>query len=307
MRKAETSAVLIAARVLGPLARHDEPLGARTTYRVGGRAALFVELIDEGDLPTVVDALSASDVDVLVLGKGSNCLVADRGFDGVVVSLGEPFCDIAVDLEHGEVRAGGGAALPLLARRSVAAGASGLEWAVGIPGSVGGAIRMNAGGHGAETVDRLIGARVLRLDDGREGLVDAAELDLTYRHSAIRPVDLVLGARFAVEVGDPAAGEAEIDRIVSWRRANQPGGRNGGSVFTNPPGDSAGRLIDLAGLKGHRIGSAVVSEKHANFIQVDEGGSADDVRLLIDDVALLVERRLGVTLEPELRLIGFAS
>jgi len=306
VREAATSAVVVAERVLGPLARRDAPLGARTTYRVGGRAALFVELVDEADLATVVDALCASDAEVLVLGKGSNCLVADAGFGGVVISLGEPFSAITIDPERQEVSAGGGVALPLLARRCAAAGATGLEWAVGIPGSVGGAVRMNAGGHGAETAERLVSARVVRLDDGRDETFDVGELDLSYRHSAIGPGDLVLGARFAVERGDPRSSGAEIDRIVGWRRAHQPGGRNGGSVFTNPPGDSAGRLIDVAGLKGHRIGSAAVSDKHANFIQVDEGGSADDVRRLIDEVATEVERRLGVRLEPELRLIGFA-
>jgi UDP-N-acetylmuramate dehydrogenase len=281
------------------------PLGARTTYRVGGPAALFVEIVDEADLETLVDALAASGAEVLVVGKGSNLLVADGGFGGVVVCLGEHFSRVVVT--DGEVEAGGATPLPVLARRSAAAGVTGLEWAVGIPGSVGGAVRMNAGGHGAETIDRLIDVRVLRLDGGREETLDSASLGLSYRHSNLGPADLVLSARFAVEDGDRAESEGEIARIVAWRRANQPGGRNGGSVFTNPAGDSAGRLIEEAGLKGLRIGSAAVSEKHANFIQVDEAGSADDVRRVIEHVRAQVAERLGITLETELRLVGFSS
>jgi UDP-N-acetylmuramate dehydrogenase len=306
VKNVDAPSIAVAERVLGPLGSSSEPIGLRTTYRVGGNAALFVEIGNECDLRTLVDALGASGAEVLILGKGSNCLVADAGYPGIVVSLGAHFAGLEIDLDAGHVEAGGATALPVLARRCAVAGATGLEWTVGIPGSVGGAVRMNAGGHGAETVERLVDARVLRLDDAREEVLDAHALDLTYRHSAIRPCDLVLSARFAVDRGDRETAETEIDRIVSWRREHQPGGRNGGSVFTNPAGDSAGRLIDAAGLKGHRVGSAVVSEKHANFFQVDEGGSADDVRRLIDDVRVEVERRLGVILETELRLIGFA-
>ncbi|HWD24544.1 MAG TPA: UDP-N-acetylmuramate dehydrogenase [Acidimicrobiales bacterium] len=305
MNDIEARAIDVAESVLGPLARRDVPLGARTTYRVGGAAALFVEIVDEADLPTLVDALAASGADVLVVGKGSNLLVADRGFPGVAVCLGEHFSSVVVT--DGEVEAGGATPLPVLARRSASAGAVGLEWAVGIPGSVGGAVVMNAGGHGAETIDRLIDARVLRLGDAREETLDAAALGLRYRHSDLGPSDLVLSANFAVDAGDRVEADAEISRIVAWRRANQPGGRNGGSVFTNPAGDSAGRLIEAAGLKGLRIGSATVSEKHANFIQVDEAGSADDVARLIEEVRAKVADRIGVTLNTELRLIGFSS
>ena len=186
----------VAERVLGPLARREAPFGARTTYRVGGRAALLVEVTVEAELPTLVDALAASGAPVFVLGKGSNLLVADAGFLGVVVVLGDGWESVVVDRDRGVVDAGGATALPVLARRCAAASVTGLEWAVGIPGSVGGAVRMNAGGHGCETVDRLLDARVLRLDEAREERLDSADLELSYRYSVLRPCDLVLDARY---------------------------------------------------------------------------------------------------------------
>jgi len=138
---------------------------------------------------------------------------------------------------------------------------------VGVPGSVGGGVRMNAGGHGAETSELLLAARVVDLGTGEDRWRPPAELELSYRHSAVRPSDLVLHARYALEAGDAEESSRQIADIVRWRRQNQPGGQNAGSVFTNPPGDSAGRIIEQVGLKGYRIGTAMVSDKHANFIQ----------------------------------------
>jgi len=245
---------------------------------------------------------------VLVVGQGSNLLVSDAGFPGLALVLGEAFTTIQLP-EGGGARAGGAVALPVLARRTAAAGLTGLEWAVGVPGSVGGGVRMNAGGHGS---DMAAVVKAVRLVDLRAPDAAAAGLEWSihelapgYRSSAVRPWHVVCSAELALRPGDPARGLAEIAEIVSWRRANQPGGQNAGSVFSNPPGDSAGRLVDQAGLRGHRRGSAHVSEKHANFIQADPGGSADDVWALILEVQRLVERRLGVRLEPELRLVGF--
>jgi UDP-N-acetylmuramate dehydrogenase len=150
-----------------------------------------------------------------------------------------------------------------------------------------------------------VSARVVDLggDGGRD--LDVHALGLGYRRSALGDADVVVGAELALRPGDRARSESELAEIVRWRRANQPGGANAGSVFTNPPGDSAGRLVEAAGLKGLRRGSAHVSTKHANFVQADEGGSADDVRALIMEVGRLVEERLGVRLEPELRMVGF--
>lgn len=299
-------AVERAAVLLGPLARRDEPIAARTTYRVGGRAALFAEIADEASLERVAAAVAASGVEVLVLGRGSNLLVADGGFAGLCVALVGAFEEVEIDAASARIVAGGAAYYPVLARRAAAAGCAGMEWAVGIPGSVGGAVAMNAGGHGAETGDRLRSCRIVDLGGGSDRVVAAAELALGYRRSRVGPGDLVLSATFAGESGDPDTSAKAIAEIVAWRREHQPGGRNAGSVFTNPEGDSAGRLVEAAGLKGLRIGSAQVSEKHANFVQADAGGSADDVHRLIATVRRLVGERLGVELRTELRLVGFA-
>jgi UDP-N-acetylmuramate dehydrogenase len=296
---------MLMSRLGAPAARRDAPLGPLTTYRVGGPARALVEAGSLDDLEAVREAVETTGAPVLIVGKGSNLLVADEGFDGVAVQLGEGFSRIVFD--DLTVRAGGGVAFPVLARRTARAGLTGLEWAVGVPGSVGGAVRMNAGGHGASTSEVLVAALVFNLAHGGNGAswVTAADLSLTYRRSSIADTDVVVEAEFALERGEAAACEKRIAEIVTWRRENQPGGQNAGSVFTNPPGEAAGRLVELAGLKGHRLGSAEVSTKHANFIQADSGGSANDVAALIAEVARLVEERLGVRLSPEVRMIGF--
>jgi UDP-N-acetylmuramate dehydrogenase len=290
-------------RRLGDTARSNHPLGALTTYRVGGPAALYVEPDGEDALLEVARALAGLNVPVLVIGRGSNLLVADRGFDGLMIRLGAAFETLTI--EGTEVWAGAALSLPVLARRTAAAGLHGLEWAVGVPGSVGGAIRMNAGGHGSDTAATLIDYRWVDLITATVEEDDVDRLGFGYRHTSLRPTDVVVAAHHRLEPGDPEQGAAAIDEIVRWRRANQPGGSNAGSVFTNPPGDSAGRLIEACGLKGFRLGSAEVSPKHANFIQADRGGSADDVRRLIDHVRTTVEAATGVVLSTEVRLVGF--
>lgn len=299
------TAVERAAATLGSLAKLDEPLGARTTYRVGGAAALLVEANSEDDLLTVARAVESTGLGVVVLGKGSNLLVADAGFPGIVLALGESFSTI--DIEGTTVRAGGAVSLPVLARRTAAAALTGLEWAVGVPGSVGGAVRMNAGGHGSETVETLRRYRVIDLSTGSAQTRPVEALQATYRHTNIAPAEVVVWAEHELAPGERESSEAQISEIVRWRRENQPGGQNCGSVFTNPAGDSAGRLIDAAGLKGFRLGSAFVSPKHANFFQADEGGSANDVRALILEVQRRVEEVHGIRLAPELQMIGFEA
>ena len=291
-------------RVGGRLQR-GAPIGPRTTYRVGGDAALLLEVVDEGDLAAARDALAAAGgaVPVLVLGNGSNLLVADSGFAGLAIALGDGFA--TVDVAGTVVRAGGAAALPVVARRTAAAGLTGFEWAVGVPGSIGGAVRMNAGGHGSDMAAVLARVRVLDLAGGEDGWVPARALDLGYRRSSVPPTAVVMAAELALAAGDRTRAEAEIAEIVRWRRANQPGGQNAGSVFTNPPDDSAGRLVDAAGCKGLRSGTAQVSPKHANFIIADPGGRADDVWRLMGEVRRRVLDAFGIELEPETRLIGF--
>ncbi|MGZ4718065.1 MAG: UDP-N-acetylmuramate dehydrogenase [Acidimicrobiales bacterium] len=300
---ASAEAIERAAARLGPRARRDVPLGPSTTYRVGGPAALFVEVDDEETLEVLAEAVRTTGVPVLVVGRGSNLLVADAGFAGVAVVLGERFAQVEIDGDR--VTAGGAAALPVVARRTAAAGLCGFEWAVGVPGSIGGAVRMNAGGHGSDMAEVLVGVRVLDLEAGEDVQVPAADLDLGYRRSAIGPSQVVLTADLQLERGDRARSEALIADIVRWRREHQPGGPNAGSVFTNPPGDSAGRLVDEAGARGLRLGSAQVSPKHANFIQADEGGRAADIVALMVEVRRRVEAHAGIHLEIETRLAGF--
>jgi UDP-N-acetylmuramate dehydrogenase len=295
-----------AAAVLGGLARREVAVGPLTTYRVGGAARLFVLVDGEEALAAVAGAVSRSGVPVLVVGKGSNLLVADAGFEGLAVQLGEAFTTVdASGAAGGVVEAGGAAFLPVVARRTVAAGLTGFEWAVGVPGSIGGAVRMNAGGHGSEMAACLVGVRVLDLRSGEDGHVPTSDLGFGYRRSDVAAHQLVLRARLQLAPGDPGRGESEIAEIVRWRRTNQPGGQNAGSVFTNPPGDSAGRLIDEAGCKGLRVGTAEVSPKHANFIIADAGGRAGDVQRLMAEVVRRVEDAAGVTLHAETRLVGF--
>ncbi len=288
---------------LGDLVAAEVPLGPLTTYRVGGAARRFALVDDDRQLARVAAAVARSGVDVLVVGKGSNLLVADQGFDGLAVQLGAGFAEITVT--GTTVRAGGAAALPVVARRTAAAALTGFEWAVGVPGSMGGAVRMNAGGHGSDLAASLARVRVVDLARGEDGVVPADALELTYRSSVLAPHQVVAWAELELTPGDRTRSEAEIAEIVRWRRANQPGGPNAGSVFTNPPGDSAGRLVDEAGCKGLRVGTAAVSTKHANFIQADEGGRADDVWHLMAEVRRVVHERAGVVLHPETRLVGF--
>jgi UDP-N-acetylmuramate dehydrogenase len=299
-----TDAVVEAAALLGERARIDVPIGPMTTYRIGGRAALFLELHGEDDIALAKRAVTATRIPVLIVGRGSNLLVADAGFPGLAIVLGDEFATIESLPDH-RVRAGAAVQLPVLARRTAAIGLAGLEWAVGVPGSVGGAVRMNAGGHGAETAASLRRFRFADLRGGPDGEADAVRLDFAYRHSTVAPHHLVIWGEFALAPGDAATSQATIAEIVRWRREHQAGGQNAGSVFTNPPDDAAGRLIEAAGLKGLRWGTAQVSDKHANFIQAAEGGSADDVWALMQEVRRRVAAETGVQLRTEVRLIGF--
>ena len=287
----------------GILAAH--PIGSMTTYRAGGRAARFVRPVDRSELEAVAAGVATAGIPVLVVGRGSNLLVADAGFGGLALQLGQAFEKVRA--EGTTVVAGAGVSLPVLARRTVAESLTGFEWAVGVPGSLGGAVRMNAGGHGSDMASTLVSADTVDLATGEGRRRTLADLSLGYRSSSIDQSEVVVEATITLAVGDMVSGEERLAEVVRWRRENQPGGQNAGSVFTNPVGDSAGRLIDEAGLKGWRFGSASVSERHANFIQVDEGGSADDVVALMDVVVRRVDEVHGIRLEPETVIVGFAG
>jgi UDP-N-acetylmuramate dehydrogenase len=301
-----TGAALDAA--LPGVVERSSSLGDLTTYRVGGPAALLVRVGDESALDAVAAVVAAECPPVLVVGRGSNLLIADAGFRGLAIVLAGAFEDVVLRADDGLIEGGAAAALPVVARRAAAAGLAGVEFLVGIPGSVGGAVRMNAGGHGRETREVLGRAWIRELGDGADGVSaprDVTELGLSYRHSNLGPRAVVTRAEFRVVRDDPEACEARVAEIVRWRRDHQPGGSNAGSVFRNPPGDAAGRLIEAAGCKGLRVGAAVVSEKHANFVQAEPGATAADVRRLVAEVASRVRAATGVTLETELRFVGF--
>lgn len=294
------------ADVLGEQAvSRERPIGPDTTYRVGGAARVGVTLPVDADVAAMAKAGAAHCPDMLVVGKGSNMLVAEAGFDGVAIWLGAGYDWVEVNGLH--LKAGAAAGLPVLARQSAAAGLTGFEWAVGVPGSLGGAVRMNAGGHGSDMAATLVQAEVLDL---RRGCVEQwapERLELGYRSSALAEHHMVLGAEMGLATGDAESSQATIAEIVAWRRENQPGGQNAGSVFTNPAGDSAGRIIEAAGLKGHRVGTASVSNKHANFFIADRNGTADDLYALMGEVFECVLAEFDVTLRPETRLVGFEA
>jgi UDP-N-acetylmuramate dehydrogenase len=205
------------------------------------------------------------------------------------------------------VEAGAATPLPVVARRTVAAGLTGFEWAVGVPGSIGGAVRMNAGGHGADMASSLLGVWVMDLDAATIDWRATHDLGLAFRSSGLRDHEIVLSAVLTLARGERKASEQVLSDVVRWRREHQPGGQNCGSVFVNPvPGVvPAAALVEQIGLRGHRVGTAQVSDKHANFIQADEGGRAADVKMLIEQVRAAVVRETGYLLRSEVRLVGF--
>jgi len=278
-------------------------MASMTTYKLGGPAAWFVD-VQDGDHLSLVLASLAADTDILVLGRGSNLLVSDRGFPGVVIRLAGRFLDVDVDID-GVVHAGGAAPMPRIARAAADDGRCGLEFLAGIPGTVGGGIVMNAGGHGADIGQRLVNAVIVDRETGVRTERSSEELGLAYRHSNLNPEAIVVSASFRTDVCDPGEADARIREIIRWRKEHQPGGTfNAGSVFKNPPGDAAGRLIDATGLKGLRRGGVAVSEIHANFLTADEDATAQDVWDLIWAVRRRVGEATGVWLAPEIRFAG---
>ena len=283
-------------------------LASLTTYGVGGKAQLAAWASSAEEVQRIADIVSThSELDVVVVGRGSNLLIADTGFRGLAVILSAPVAQAAISVEGDVVVAPGTMTMPVLARRSAAAGRGGLEWCVGIPGTVGGAVRMNAGGHGAEMVDSLVSAQVISLLSARAVEVNASDLGLHFRGSVLGRHHVVVSARLKTHDVSAEVANKEIDEIVSWRREHQPGGRNAGSVFVNPAqGDgSAGALIDAIGLRGFAVGGAHVSEKHANFIQASESATADDIVAVMTHVQEEVEKRHGIRLRSEVQLVGF--
>lgn len=281
----------------------DLPLAPLTSFRVGGSAAIFVEAQDDGALRAVAGAVRDTDVPVAVIGKGSNVLVADTGFPGIVVRLGRGYRWAARDRDL--LTAGGAMPLPALAGVALRHGLTGLEFGVAIPASVGGAIKMNAGAHGRSMSDVIERVEIFSLDRSARVSLGAPEAGFAYRRSTIAADGVVVGGTARLRPGEEIGIRALMEEAREWRRRTQPLAEpNCGSVFKNPDGGHAARLIEEVGAKGLRLGGAEVSHKHANFIVADPGASAADVWALIERVRDLVEADTGVRLETEVQLLG---
>jgi UDP-N-acetylmuramate dehydrogenase len=313
-RPATPEAIDHAFGLFNAKAKRNVDLSQYTTYKVGGTAALHMLVTSIDDLYLVSAVLAEVPLPILVIGRGSNLLVSDSGFQGLALTISglADYVDLPNRDEDPEIEPialfGGSVALPVAARQSVARGLTGFEWGVGVPGSVGGAVRMNAGGHGSDMASSLTSVRMFHLRKGLEAHVNAVDLGLRFRGSALDDHHVVLSATVDLEWSkSQEASEAELQEVVRWRRENQPGGQNAGSVFVNPePGKvSAGEVIDELGMRGLRVGSAQVSEKHANFIQADENGSAQDVVALMAEIRRRVRDERGYVLRSEIRLVGF--
>lgn len=290
------------AEALSGEVRASESMARHTTYRIGGPAALFCVLDTLHDLTTALPILEEEEIAWTVVGKGSDFLVADEGYDGAVLVLGREFKSHT--MEDGLLRAGAALVLAHLVQDAFSQGFSGLEWAVGIPGTLGGALAMNAGtregciGQVVDTVTMYVPGQGLTLVHGRDVAWD-------YRRSGLAGRGIILEAALKVAVGEPVRIRAQMERSLKDRKATQPIGLpSAGSVFVNPPGESAGRLIENAGLKGLRVGGARVSPVHANFIVNEGGATARDVVTLIRTVHDAVSEKFGVELQPEIRFLG---
>jgi len=279
-----------------------EPLARHTTWRIGGPAALYVECDSLGDLSAATSILAEHEMPWMVLGKGSNILAADVGYEGAVLVLGKQFKRHAVDGEH--IRTGAAVTLAAIVRDAFAQGLSGLEFAVGTPGTVGGALVMNAGTH-TDWIGSAVDSITLFVPG--EGLVGirGSEVSWGYRRTDLPAEGIVCEAVLRLSPSDPVRVRRTMDTALRRRRVSQPLTLpSAGSVFVNPEGDSAGRLIEDVGLKGTRVGGAQVSEVHANFIVNTGGATAADVIDLVRLIRTTVKERHGIELRPEIRFIG---
>jgi UDP-N-acetylmuramate dehydrogenase len=286
----------------------DEPMARHTTFGVGGPADAYILARNEDQLRLAFSAGKQAGIPVFVFGSGSNVLVGDLGVRGLVIqNKHQEVTGPAQDGDRHRIRVGSGMSFSTLARRMAAAGYGGLEWACGIPGSLGGAVVTNAGAYGQSLADVLLRAR---LGDTGANVAElaTADLDLSYRNSAFTRGNLVdsvvLSVDLRVAAGDPAEMKRTIREYDRDRRAAQPPGRNCGSVFKNPDGKSAWQYVDEAGLRGHRIGNAQISEQHSNFILNLGGATAGEVLGLIRLAQERIRKTTGIEMTPEVMLVG---
>jgi UDP-N-acetylmuramate dehydrogenase len=279
----------------------DAPLAPLVWFKAGGPADWLFEPADLDDLRAFLAALPA-DVPVMALGLGSNMIVRDGGVPGVVVRLGKAFGKVSADGET--LIVGGGASGIAVSSAARDAGIAGLEFLRGIPGTVGGFVRMNGGAYGREVADVLVDTTIVTRDGGIENRPLAA-LEYSYRHSNLQDGEIVIAARLRGQPGERAAIQAEMDRIAAAREASQPlRTRTGGSTFKNPPGHKAWELVHNAGCRGLRVGGAEVSEKHTNFLINSHRASAADIEALGELVRAHVLRSAGVALDWEIQRVG---
>jgi len=302
--EAVARAASIIRRACGERVRLSFPMAPLTTFRIGGPAALFFEPEDEADLAAASRAIAETGLRFVVLGKGSNVLVADEGFPGLVLKLGRGFRWVARDGRR--LVAGGAMPLPALAGVALRHDLAGLEFGVAIPATLGGAVRMNAGAHGHEMAEIVERAELWRLLEGAARSLTADQIGFDYRRTGLPADTIVVGAAVRLIPGSSTEIRGEMDHARAWRRATQPLAEpNCGSVFKNPSeGPAAARLVEEAGGRGMRVGGASISTKHANFIVAAEGARASDVVELMDRVQDLVHDRTGIRLEPEVQVVG---
>lgn len=291
------------AQIPGLVVKPGQALARLATLRIGGPAERFVEVASERALVGLLRGVARQDLPFQLLGLGSNVLAPDAGLPGIVARLGGGLKRIRI--RGLRVSAGAGAPLSLVARRAAAAGLAGLEALSGFPSTVGGAVFMNAGCYGTEIKDVLRSARLVELS-GRRRRIEVADLQAGYRSTCLESTGAVVTrALFELQPGEPAVLQARIDELNTRRWAALPSGQpNAGSIFKNPPGDSAGRLLDAAGLKGTTVGGAQVSFKHANVIVNTGGATAEDVVQLMRAMRDRACESFGIRLEPEIVLLG---
>ena len=281
----------------------DAPLAKLVWFKSGGKADWLFEPEDLADLKEFLRRLDG-DLPVMALGLGSNLIVRDGGVPGVVIKLGKPFADVSIDDESCVVDCGGGAHGILVASAARDCGVAGLEFMRGIPGTVGGFVRMNGGAYGREVSDVLIDCEVV-MPDGRFHTLPASDLQYSYRHSALPDGAVVVRARFRGEPGDPEVIGAKMDEIAEARENSQPlRTKTGGSTFKNPPGRKAWELVDAAGCRGLTLGGARVSEKHTNFLLNTGEATSADIEGLGEEVKRRVYEHSGVELEWEIQRVG---
>lgn len=287
---------------LFPSAKLDEPLRRYTAWKIGGPADALIEPRSAEDLVGAIRKARERGIPVTVLGGGTNVLVRDGGIRGLVIRLAKALTN--VEISENRVVADAGVLYPVLANTTAAKGLAGLEFATGIPGTVGGAVYMNAGAYGSETVEVLDWADVFR--DGEIVRMPNEDLGLSYRKSILHehPSWLVLRAGYTLAPGDPEELKARIKEFRSQRMNGSPNKPSCGSTFKRPEGDFPGRVIEAAGLKGARVGNIEVSSVHANYLVNLGGGTAEDALQLIEHVRETVREKLGIELESEVRVIG---